>query len=220
MLTLKKRKKKVSFSHSYLDLEPSFKVLDFKTINDLDDNGLKRIYYNEFSTDHLKEVIQLYSKDKREITIRQLRDLFKDMGFHIGVVTGRSKDADLTISYNINYIIPFWKKFIDLLFKNKLDLKMMFTSKFGPGKRRLHGRIYHCNNGRWIITIHVDMSNIWDIFNPVSIYKSHLRDGTGNYELGMEIMKTLLIKDIALINDGKDIRGQVNIDNIFSDLNK
>ncbi len=203
-----------------MDLDLSFRILDFKKINNLKDNGLKRIYYNEFSTDHLKEIIQLYSKDRKGITIRQIRDLFRDMGFNLGVLTGKQRDSDISISYNINYIIPFWKKFIELLFKNKLDLKMFLTSKFGPGKRRLHGRVYHCNNGKWVITMHVDMSNVFNILNPVGIYKSHLKSGAGNYELGTAIMKSALQKNIELMNKNKDIRGQVNMDNIFSELNK
>lgn len=200
---------------SYHDLKLSYEVLNAKEfLKNPESSDLKgRIYKIEYKVDKVIEILRFFSKEESKvINVFELRDFFSDVGFNVDVTMSETFKADIMMVYNIGgYVIPFWDKLISKIVKDDRDVKRMLISALSPGKKRLHCRIYHGSDGAWYITSHVDNANWLNILNPVGIFVSHGVRGTGDYNLGTEIMKEVLPKAIKLHQEQKPL---------FIDINK
>ncbi len=133
----------------------------------------------------VSQVIRLYDKSQplsREIILK----LLKDMNFNTSVLFGSKHESDIAAVTNIRgFMIPG----LDFISTNRHLFG--YLAKYGPGKYRLHLRLYEEADGSWIMTSHVDW-NWLNISNPRKIYVAHFKKGTGNYTEGTEIMLKLL----------------------------
>ncbi len=199
---------------SYHNLKPAYEILNAKEfLRNPDSSDLKeRIFKMEYSIDKVSEILRFFNREKaRVINVFELRDFFSDVGFNVDVTMSETFNADIMMVYNIGgYVIPFWDKLISKIFKESRNVKRMLISALSPGKKRLHCRIYHGSDGAWYITCHVDNANWLNILNPVGIFVSHGVRGTGDYNLGTEIMKTVLSKALALYQEQKSLFIDVN----------
>lgn len=119
------------------------------------------------------------------LSVNQIRDLFDEIGFNSDVTMSEVHGSDISIVVNIGgYLLPFWKE-ITSLFSNKWRKILLF--KLAPGKKRLHGRLFHHSDNSWYLVTHVDEANWFNILTPKKLFRSHLQKGTGNYILGHKI---------------------------------
>ncbi len=171
--------------HSYFGLDLKFLEVDLVDIlHKVENNTEHRIYQREYRVDHAHKCFKVLSK-KHVLTYTQINDLMSDFGFKTDIIFGAVHNSDLTAAANIHgYIIPLWRKIARLL---HVVFKIPFhvlTSKYGPGRARLHIRLFQDVDGSWFIISHVDKANWFNIFDPLGLIKSHLKDGTGDYSLG------------------------------------
>jgi len=157
---------------------------------------MQRLYEREYKVDKVEEIIKLDNIGKDLITINQIMDIFDNIGFNTNTTFSETFKSDFAISYNLGgYIFPFWKKIVNKIFSKNYKLRRILLHKLGPGRKRLHCRIYQDGDGSWYITSHIDEENWFNIFNIKQFTNSHFRDGTGNYIDGTKIMK-IVMKDI------------------------
>lgn len=176
---------------SYSSLNIRFEILDAKEYIDQDptENMRKRLYDREFSVDNVQKIFKIYTSDSSNITVNQIRDFFDDIGFNTDVAISDVHNSDIMMVYNIGgFLMPFYSRLVNIFFKNN-KYKNFLLSKFGPGKRRLHCRIYDGPDGNWYLTSHVDAANWLNFINPAEVVRSHLQKGTGDYTMGTKIME-------------------------------
>lgn len=150
----------------------------------------KRIYMREYTVDHAKHVFHIFNKAEGLITMNQIRDIFDDLGFNSDATFSEVHHGDILLVYNIGgYLIPGWGFFAGKYAKSHPTWESFLLTKFAPGKKRLHCRLYHHEDGDWYLTAHVDEANWMNMINPFQMIKSHFVKGTGNYVEGVEIME-------------------------------
>jgi hypothetical protein len=171
----------------------------------------KRLYDREFSIDNAEYIFRISSKNGKNITVNQIRDLFDDIGFNTDVSFSEVHNSDIMMIYNLGgFLLPFYPKIINALFRRS-PYRALFLTKLSPGKKRLHCRLYDTPEGYWYMTAHIDNANWMNMINPYIAVKSHLQDGTGDYRLGVMIMEKVFGKLIEKLEKGNTL---------FIDINK
>lgn len=147
--------------------------------------------------EHIDYVLELDStnKDAGRITTRQLVQILNDMGFNVSYRLVGTHDCDISAIMNIKgFVWPFWNKMPDL-FDTRME--KLLLSKWAPGKERLHIRAYENNDGKWLITSHIDIN--WINPNILKVIHAHSKTaGAGDYKLGT-VMAYKLIKEFIKV---------------------
>ncbi|KKU16197.1 MAG: hypothetical protein UX26_C0032G0006 [Parcubacteria group bacterium GW2011_GWC1_45_9] len=158
-------------------------------------NTGQRLKKHELSgKEKVEQMIVVKNARKRlgNLTVWQIKDIFDDLGFNIGVM-GKSGSSDITAAMGLGgFSIPFWgliPKFFGV-FTSRFQ-KLMYL-KLTPSKRRLHLRIFEMHDGSWVIVAHIDYN--WINFNIPKVLLNHLGSGKGDYIGGTKLTLELLLK--------------------------
>lgn len=208
-------------SKSYSNLKLAYEVVPIEMLfkKGRITEAEQRFLEIEHKEHHAPVLIRLYSTKKDIITLNQFRDIFDDLGFNVDVTFSEIFSSDVTMVYNIGgFVIPFWRQIVKFLTKIKPHLKQLWLTKLAPGKSRLHIRAFHTSDASWYISSHVDASNWMNIFNPISLIKSHFMKATGNYVLGNLIMIKAFEEFVRKFNRRQ--RFSVDLNEIYNKLRK
>jgi hypothetical protein len=200
-------------------LNLNYEILDLKGfLKDWKGNDVKeRIHRREYSVDKSKQVFRFYDPTGRSVTTNQIREFFDDIGFNVDVLMSEGFSSDVIMVYNIGgYLLLGWRWFSRLITRYKPEWKLLMSFKLSPGVKRLHCRLYEYHDGSWLMTSHVDHANWMNVLNPFEMVRSHFVKGTGDYDLGTEIMKRALGKIIPLLKDRE--RFDLDLNEIYKNI--
>lgn len=205
---------------SYSNLEINYELISAKEfVKNTKEDLPKRLYDREYSIDHVETLIRIFNKNKEIITVNQLRDIFDDVGFNTDVTFSEVHGADIMMVYNIGgFVVPFWKVLASVFYKRKPELEHLYLTKLSPGKKRLHCRLSEYSDGSWYMTSHIDDANWLNFLNPVQAFKSHIEKGTGNYEVGTQLMVITMDKVLEAFKKQSSLF--VDVDDIWKNLKK
>ncbi|KKR06105.1 MAG: hypothetical protein UT34_C0001G0145 [candidate division WS6 bacterium GW2011_GWF2_39_15] len=213
------KEEKLPFSHqSYSTLKLGAREIVLSEImHTIDNDTERRIRRREYIVDKAKYATVLYDKTGKSITTSIIRDLFHNIGFNTDTVFGEPHNADVTCTANIGgYIFPFWRSFIYLINKSS-PTRILLTQRLGPGRKRLHVRLFNSDDGSWIVITHVDHSNWFNFLDPIQSVKSHFVKATGDYELGNKMLESIITQTLRNFDNQKHLHldiNQIYLDNV------
>ncbi|HCP08861.1 MAG TPA: hypothetical protein DIT25_03635 [Candidatus Moranbacteria bacterium] len=191
---------------SYSNIQLGHEVISLDDLLNSPDlqEGEKRVLQEEHKVQHAGFAIKIFDLNGRAITVNQIREIFDDLGFNVDVAFSETFESDIMMVYNIGgFVIPFWIYLVAPIIRTKKAYNNLLITKLSPGKKRLHGRIFHNSDSSWYLITHVDNSNWLNFINPVDLVRSHFTKAAGDYNLGHKIMSDVFEKITPLFNQGK-----------------
>ena len=192
---------------SYWGYEPEIKLIQTnkirfkKTITPSEKRTLK---YELSGEESIRDLIILDNKKKSlgRFTTEQVKDMFDDMGFNVDVLLSAKRESDFSAVMNIGgYAIPMWVKAVRIISRFFPSREKMLLTKLAPGNDRLHVRVFENNDGTWLLIAHTDHN--WMSLNLVTVLRSHVGSGAGDYITGTRMLYELFKKFINHLKTNK-----------------
>ena len=204
---------------SYSDIDIGYEIVDLSKLLEKKklSEAKKRMFSEEYKEEGAKLAIRIFDKNKKTITVNQIKDIFDDIGFEVDVMLSDIFQSDIVMAYNIGgFVIPFWRIIVTPIIKWKPYFKNLLLTKISPGKKRLHCRIFEDEDASWYVISHVDEVNTINIFHLIGLYRSHFIKGAGNYKEGQEIMERIFEEFLPLFKAKRNIF--VDAENIYEGI--